>query len=152
MLTLVALVVGGITLFVWVGLVRQEFVFGLARMVTVMVIACPHALALAIPLVVAVSTSLSARSGLLIKDRDGFEQARNVQAILFDKTGTLTQGKFGVTDVVTLNGKMSQDDLLKYAASVETHSEHPIAKGVVTSAQKLCLSRGSSPFRVRGSG
>lgn len=76
-------------------------------MVTVMVIACPRALGLAIPLVVAVSTSLSAKSGLLIKNRDGFEQAHNVQAILFDKTGTLTQGKFGVTDIVALNGNLS---------------------------------------------
>lgn len=135
-LTIIALSVGGITLFVWVGLVRQEFVFGLARMVTVMVIACPHALGLAIPLVVAVSTSLSARNGLLIKNRDGFEQARNIQAILFDKTGTLTLGKFGVTDVVTMNSKVNEKELLKYAASIETHSEHPIAKGVVASVKE----------------
>jgi P-type Cu2+ transporter len=135
-LTIIALGAGGITLFIWVGLIRQEFVFGLARMVTVMVIACPHALGLAIPLVVAVSTSLAAKSGLLIKDRNGFEQARKVQAILFDKTGTLTQGKFGVTDIVTLNGKISQKDLLKYTASVETHSEHPIAKGIVSSVHE----------------
>jgi len=136
-LTIVALVVGGITLLVWIGPLGQEFVFGLARMVTVMVITCPHALGLAVPLVVAVSTSLSARSGLLIKDRDGFEQARNVQAILFDKTGTLTQGKFGVTDVVTLGDKMNSEDLLEYAASVEQHSEHPIAKGIVASAHDV---------------
>ncbi len=133
-LTIVALVVGITTLFIWIGPLGQDFVFGLARMVTVMVIACPHALGLAIPLVVAVSTSLSAKSGLLIKNRDGFEQARNVQAILFDKTGTLTQGKFGITDMITLNGKISQEEMLKYAASVEANSEHPIAKGIVTSA------------------
>jgi P-type Cu2+ transporter len=136
-LTIVALVVGGITLLVWIGPLGQEFVFGLARMVTVMVITCPHALGLAVPLVVAVSTSLSARSGLLIKDRDGFEQARNVQAILFDKTGTLTQGKFGVTDIVTFGDKMNSEDLLEYAASVEQHSEHPIAKGIVASAHEI---------------
>jgi P-type Cu2+ transporter len=136
-LTIVALVVGGITLLVWIGPLRQEFVFGLARMVTVMVITCPHALGLAVPLVVAVSTSLSARSGLLIKDRDGFEQARNVQAILFDKTGTLTQGKFGVTDIVTFGDKMNSEDLLEYAASVEQHSEHPIAKGIIASAHEV---------------
>jgi P-type Cu2+ transporter len=136
-LTIVALVVGGITLLVWIGPLGQDFVFGLARMVTVMVITCPHALGLAVPLVVAVSTSLSARSGLLIKDRDGFEQARNVQAILFDKTGTLTQGKFGVTDIVTLGDKMNSEDLLEYAASVEQHSEHPIAKGIVASAHEV---------------
>jgi Cu2+-exporting ATPase len=131
-LTIVALGVGVITLLVWVVLLRQDFVFGLSRMVTVMVITCPHALGLAIPLVVAVSTSLSAKKGLLIKNRDGFERARKVQAVLFDKTGTLTQGKFGVTDVIVLNGKMDKEDLVKYAASVETHSEHPVAKGIVS--------------------
>ncbi len=135
-LTIVALSVGVITLFVWIGAAGQDFVFGLTRMVTVMVIACPHALGLAIPLVVAVSTSLSAKSGLLIKNRDGFELARKVQAILFDKTGTLTLGRFGVTDVVTLDGGTSQAELLKYAASIEARSEHPIAKGIVASARE----------------
>lgn len=135
-LTIAALTVGAITLFVWLGIVHKEFVFALARMVTVMVIACPHALGLAIPLVVAVSTSLSARSGLLIKNRDGFEQARKVSAILFDKTGTLTLGKFGVTDVIPLNGKMNDREILKYAASLEAHSEHPIAKGIVSSTKE----------------
>lgn len=129
-LTIVALGVGALTLFVWIGPLGQDFVFGLARMVTVMVIACPHALGLAIPLVVAVSTSLSAKHGLLIKNRDGFEQARNVQAVLFDKTGTLTEGKFGVTDIVTF-GSLGRDDLMRYAASIEAHSEHPIAKAIV---------------------
>ncbi len=135
-LTIVALGAGGLTLFVWVGLLGREFVFGLARMVTVMVIACPHALGLAIPLVVAVSTSVSAKAGLLIKNRDAFEQARKVSAILFDKTGTLTQGKFGVTDVIPLDGKMDDKEILKYAASIENHSEHPIAKGVISSAKE----------------
>jgi P-type Cu2+ transporter len=133
-LVIVALAGGIITLLVWVGVIRQEFIFGLTRMVTVMVIACPHALGLAIPLVVAVSTSISARNGLLIKNRDGFEQARNIQAVLFDKTGTLTQGQFGVTDIITLNGQMNNDELLKYTASIEHHSEHPIARGIVASA------------------
>ena len=149
-LTIVALGVGGMTLFVWVGLIGQEFVFGLARMVTVMVIACPHALGLAIPLVVAVSTSLSARSGLLIKNRDGFEQARNIQAILFDKTGTLTRGEFGVTDIVTLDGQMGREDLLKYAASVETNSEHPIARGIVTSARETLPVEGFKAIPGKG--
>ena len=134
-LTIVALGGGAITLFAWIGPLGQDFVFGLARMVTVMVIACPHALGLAIPLVVAVSTSLSAKSGLLIKNRDGFEQARTIQAILFDKTGTLTQGKFGVTDTILLGKKMTESDLLQYAASVEAHSEHPIARGIVAAAE-----------------
>jgi len=149
-LTVVALVVGISTLFAWIGPLGQDFVFGLARMVTVMVIACPHALGLAIPLVVAVSTSLSAKSGLLIKDRDGFEQARKIQAILFDKTGTLTRGKFGVTDIITLNGKISKEDLLKYAASVETNSEHPIAKGIVSSTRETWHVEGFRAFPGKG--
>jgi Cu2+-exporting ATPase len=135
-LTLTALGVGGVTLFVWIGPLGREFVFGLSRMVTVMVITCPHALGLAVPLVVAISTSLSAKSGLLIKNRDGFEQARNIQAVLFDKTGTLTEGRFGVTDVVGLDGTTDREELLEYAASVETNSEHPIARGLVASAGK----------------
>ena len=100
-----------------------------------MVITCPHALGLAVPLVVAVSTALSARNGLLIKNRDNFELARKIQAILFDKTGTLTKGEFGVTDVITLDPGIKEDELLKYTASVEAHSEHPIAKGIVASSK-----------------
>jgi P-type Cu2+ transporter len=134
-LVLVALLGGIITIVIWAGLIGQSFVFGLTRMVTVMVIACPHALGLAIPLVVAVSTTISAKNGLLIKNRDGFEQARNIQAVLFDKTGTLTQGKFGVTDVITFNEHLSSEELLKYTASVEHHSEHPIAQGIMASAK-----------------
>jgi Cu2+-exporting ATPase len=133
-LTIISITVGIVTLFVWLFAAHREFVFALSRMVTVMVITCPHALGLAIPLVVAVSTSMSARSGLLIKNRDGFEQARNVSAVLFDKTGTLTLGKFGVTDVIALDGQMNDKEILKYAASIEAHSEHPIAKAIVSSA------------------
>ena len=133
-LTIIAISVGAITLFAWLFIAQREFVFALSRMVTVMVITCPHALGLAIPLVVSVSTSVSAKAGLLIKNRDGFEQARRVSAILFDKTGTLTLGEFGVTDIISLNGKMNDKEILQYAASIETHSEHPIAKGIVTSA------------------
>ena len=136
-LTVIAISVGLITLGIWLSVAHREFVFALSRMVTVMVITCPHALGLAIPLVVAVSTSVSAKAGLLIKNRDGFEQARKVSAVLFDKTGTLTEGKFGVTDVVGLNGKMEDAELLKYAASIETNSEHPIAKAIVASAKDV---------------
>jgi Cu2+-exporting ATPase len=135
-LTIISISVGLITLFTWLFLAQREFVFALSRMVTVMVITCPHALGLAIPLVVAVSTSVSAKAGLLIKNRDGFEQARNIQAVLFDKTGTLTKGEFGVTDVITLNGNMDDKEILKYAASIENHSEHPIAKGIVASTEE----------------
>jgi Cu2+-exporting ATPase len=132
-LTIIALSVGGLTMFVWLGIAKQEFVFALERTVTVMVIACPHALGLAVPLVVAVSTAISAKNGLLIRNRVAFEAARNIQAIIFDKTGTLTEGKFGVTDTVVLDGDISEQELLRYAASVEAHSEHPIAQGIVAS-------------------
>ncbi len=132
-LTIIALTSGAITMFVWLAIVHQDFVFALERTVTVMVITCPHALGLAIPLVVAVSTAISARNGLLIRNRAAFEAARNLQAIIFDKTGTLTQGTFGVTDTVLLNSKLDESELLDYAAAVEQNSEHPIAKGIVGS-------------------
>lgn len=133
-LTIVALGGGAITIFVWLAIAHKDFAFALERTVTVMVIACPHALGLAVPLVVAVSTALSASNGLLIRDRAAFEKARNIQAIIFDKTGTLTEGKFGVTDSIIFDKDMNGEELLKYAASVEAHSEHPIAKGIVSSA------------------
>jgi P-type Cu2+ transporter len=133
-LTIVALGGGAITMFVWLAVAQKDFAFALERTVTVMVIACPHALGLAVPLVVAVSTALSAGNGLLIRDRAAFEKARNIQAIIFDKTGTLTEGKFGVTDTIIFDKGTIGEELLKYAASVEAHSEHPIAKGIVSSA------------------
>ena len=134
-LTIIALSVGAITIFVWLTIIHQDFPFALERMVTVMVITCPHALGLAVPLVVAVSTGISARNGLLIRNRAAFEKARKIQAILFDKTGTLTEGKFGVTDIISFESDIDEKSLLKYAASVETHSEHPIAKGIVLSSK-----------------
>lgn len=134
-LTIIALSAGAITLFVWLALVRKDFAFALERTVTVMVITCPHALGLAVPLVVAVSTALAAGSGLLIRNRAAFEKARNIQAIIFDKTGTLTEGKFGVTDKIAFANDIKEDELLKYAASVEAHSEHPIAKCIAESVQ-----------------
>jgi Cu2+-exporting ATPase len=134
-LTAIALVGGALTLFVWLAIMNQNFAFALERTVTVMVIACPHALGLAIPLVVAVSTALAAKHGLLVRNRAAFENARNIQAVIFDKTGTLTEGKFGVTEVIALDGNITTQELLKYAASVEAHSEHPIAKGVVNSSK-----------------
>ena len=135
-MVLVALGGGIVTLLVWVGPAGKDFIFGLARMVTVMVIACPHALGLAIPLVLAVSTSLAAKNGLLIKDRDGFEMARNVRAVLFDKTGTLTYGKLRVTDIIVLNDSHTEDGILKYVASVEHHSEHPIGRAIAGAAKE----------------
>ncbi len=131
-LTVIAIGGGTVTLVAWLGAGR-EFSFALERMVTVMVITCPHALGLAVPLVVAVSTALSARNGLLIRDRSAFERARDLDAVVFDKTGTLTEGRFGVTDVVPLAGR-TEHDVLRLAAALESRSEHPIALGIVRAA------------------
>jgi Cu2+-exporting ATPase len=136
-LTIIAIAGGAITLATWLG-VGRDFGFALERAVTVMVIACPHALGLAVPLVVAVSTALSARSGLLLRDRSAFERARNLDAVVFDKTGTLTQGRFGVTDIIVLDNRR-EDDALRLAASVESQSEHPVAAGIVRTAQQRGL-------------
>jgi Cu2+-exporting ATPase len=136
-LTIIALSAGAITLAIWLA-VGKEFAFSLGRMVTVMVITCPHALGLAIPLVVAVSTAMAAGTGLLIRDRSAFERARKLEAVVFDKTGTLTEGRFGVTDVVSLNER-SSEELLRMAASLESQSEHPIAEGIVQAAQERRL-------------
>ena len=132
-LTAVALGGGAVTLAAWLA-TGVSFPFALARAVTVMVIACPHALGLAVPLVVAVSTALSAANGLLIRDRSAFERARALDAIVFDKTGTLTEGRFGVTDVIPLDNR-GEEDVLRLAASLESQSEHPIAAGIVRGVQ-----------------
>ncbi|HSN54478.1 MAG TPA: copper-translocating P-type ATPase [Candidatus Sulfomarinibacteraceae bacterium] len=132
-LTVIALSVGALTLAAWI-LVGRELVFALERSVTVMVITCPHALGLAIPLVVAVSTAIGARSGLLIRDRSSFERARLLDAVVFDKTGTLTEGRFEVSDVVAL-GEDGEDRVLATAAAVERDSEHSIARGIVERAE-----------------
>jgi len=135
-LTLIAITAGATTLVVWLTVFDRDFEFSLERTVTVMVITCPHALGLAVPLVVAVSTALSAANGLLIRNRAAFERARNVQAIIFDKTGTLTKGEFGVTEVLVLDGDMEEDEILQYAASVEANSEHPIARAIANAAEE----------------
>ena len=135
-LTIIALISGFSTLIVWIIMTSLGFEFALERAVTVMVAACPHALGLAVPLVVAVSTALSAQNGLLIRNRASFEQSRDINAIIFDKTGTLTLGKFGVTNVVPLSNEFNENEILKYAASLESYSEHPIAKGIVNSAKE----------------
>ena len=129
-LTVIALACGGVTLIVWLGFVGRDFAFSLERTVTVMVITCPHALGLAVPLVVAVSTALSAKNGLLIRNRAAFEKGRHIGAVIFDKTGTLTEGRFGVTETLSFSNKFSEDDVLSYAAAVESQSEHPIAQGI----------------------
>ncbi|HUF22097.1 MAG TPA: heavy metal translocating P-type ATPase [Burkholderiales bacterium] len=140
-LTLIALGVGTLTLVVWIAL-GAGLPFAMERMVTVMVIACPHALGLAVPLVVAVSTSLAANSGLLIRDRAAFERARNLNAVLFDKTGTLTEGRFGVTDVVAFT-ESTEREVIEIAAALESHSEHPIALGIVTHAREKQINAGN---------
>lgn len=135
-LTIIALTAGAVTMFSWLMFTGQSFNFALTRTVTVMVITCPHALGLAIPLVVAVSTALSAKHGLLIRNRTAFENARNIQAIIFDKTGTLTKGEFGVTDTILFDDSTDEKEALKLAATVESESEHPIAAGIVSSSEK----------------
>ncbi len=149
-LTFIALGAGGITMFLWLFFTTKNFAFALERTVTVMVITCPHALGLAVPLVVAVSTAISAKNGLLIRNRAAFEHARNIQAVIFDKTGTLTEGKFGVTDTVIYDSSYKEDDILTLAASVETNSEHPIARGIVSSAKKTFSVKNFKSITGRG--
>lgn len=138
-LTITAISVGLITLLAWIG-IKADLGFAVERMVTVMVIACPHALGLAIPLVVAVSTALSAKNGFIVRSRSAFERARSIDVIVFDKTGTLTTGKFGVTDVILFDesGK-DEEEILRVAASLEQHSEHPISHGIVEAAKNRGL-------------
>ena len=128
-LTILALTAGFGTFFIWLALGR-ELSFALERMVTVMVICCPHALGLAIPLVAAISTSISAKNGLLIRNRTAFEDARKISTIVFDKTGTLTKGSHAVTRIVSLSNTYPEEDILRYASSVERPSEHHISKGL----------------------
>lgn len=137
-LTVVAIVSGAATLVAWLALGRSAS-FALERMVTVLVIACPHALGLAVPLVTAISTSLAARNGLLVKNRLALESARNIDVVLFDKTGTLTTGRHGVADVWPVQN-LGETDLLKIAAALEASSEHPIASAVVAKAKERGLS------------
>ncbi|WP_461181356.1 heavy metal translocating P-type ATPase, partial [Virgibacillus kimchii] len=129
-----ALFAGFATLIIWL-LLGHSLDVAIERMVTVMVITCPHALGLAAPLVVAVSTTISAKKGLLIRNRANFEGARILNAVVFDKTGTLTKGEFGVTDIVPGKG-YNEEEVLMFAASLEQNSEHPIASGIVNSSKE----------------
>lgn len=137
-LTLIAIVAGITTFLVWY-LSGKDLAFSIERMVTVIVICCPHALGLAVPLVVAKSTALSAKHGLLIKNRTAFENARKITTLVFDKTGTLTVGKFQVVRFVSHNDKYTKEQILQYAAALEQNSEHPIATGITTKAKELKL-------------
>ncbi|MDY2586022.1 copper-translocating P-type ATPase [Winogradskyella aquimaris] len=129
-LTYIALAIGFGTLAVWL-ILGFPFVYALERMVTVMVIACPHALGLAIPLVVAISTAVSAQNGLLIRNRTAFEESRKISALLFDKTGTLTKGDFGVTRIESVHPSYSSEEILRLSSALEQSSEHPIAVGII---------------------
>ncbi|CAD2074845.1 heavy metal translocating P-type ATPase [Phocicoccus schoeneichii] len=129
----IALAAGIITFIVWIS-IGATIDTAIMRLVTVLVIACPHALGLAAPLVISVSTSLAAKHGLLIRKRPQFEKARKINAVIFDKTGTLTEGEFGVTDIQTFNN-IEENILLSYAATVENDSEHPIARGILNEAK-----------------
>jgi len=152
-LTYIALTVGFGTLFVWWLMLDQPLNFAIERMVTVMVVACPHALGLAVPLVVAVSTSLSAGNGLLIRDRAAFERARHLDAVVFDKTGTLTEGRFGVSDIVLL-GDGDENQELAFAAAAESQSEQPIAHGIVAEAKSrsIAIPKASDVSNITGEG
>ena len=135
-LTYIALTTGFGTLAVWL-ILGEPFVFALERMVTVMVIACPHALGLAVPLVVAISTAVSAQNGLLIRNRTAFEESRKITAILFDKTGTLTTGVFGVIRFEAINPDLKKEEILRLASALEQTSEHPIAVGIINKVKEL---------------
>jgi Cu2+-exporting ATPase len=137
-LTFVAIAAAALTLVAWL-LAGSEPAFVIERVVTVLVIACPHALGLAVPLVVAISTALGAKNGLLVRDRRGLEEARTVTAVFFDKTGTLTRGEFRVVETTTVTG-VSEEQALALAAAVEHDSEHTIAQGIVKSAEERRLS------------
>lgn len=133
-LTIIAITVGITTLIAWL-VIRRDPAFAIERMVTVLVIACPHALGLAMPLVIAISTTLGARNGLLVRKRRGLEEARNLDIVVMDKTGTLTRGEFGVVQVDVVQG-LTDGQALSIAAAVEADSEHPIAQGILKGAQE----------------
>lgn len=138
-LTIIALVAGVATFLYWY-FTGQSLAFAMERMVTVIVICCPHALGLAVPLVVAKSTALSAKNGLLIKNRTAFENSRKITTIVFDKTGTLTVGKFEVTKIISLRDGFSQNEIIRLASALEQKSEHPIATGILQKAKDLSIS------------
>lgn len=139
----IALGAGFLTLAVWLAL-GNPFDYSLERMVTVMIISCPHALGLAVPLVVAISTAISAKNGLLIRNRTAFENSRKITTVIFDKTGTLTKGEFGVTRFTSVSDEYSDEDVLKIAAALENNSEHPIASGILKKADEKDIKPGEA--------
>ena len=137
-LTIIAIVAGIATFLYWY-LTGQSLAFAMERMVTVIVICCPHALGLAVPLVVAKSTALSAKNGLLVKNRTAFENARKITTIVFDKTGTLTVGKFEVSKIVSLQTAFNENEIIRLASALEQKSEHPIATGILQKVKELSI-------------
>ena len=135
-LTVIA-ILAGISTFLYWYLTGQTLAFAMERMVTVIVICCPHALGLAVPLVVAKSTAIAAKSGLLIKNRTAFENARKITTIVFDKTGTLTVGKFEVSKIISLKIEISEEEIIRLASALEQKSEHPIATGILQKVKDL---------------
>ncbi|TSA45808.1 cadmium-translocating P-type ATPase [bacterium] len=133
-LTLIAITIGTITFVTWLALGR-DIAFAIERTATVLIIACPHALGLAVPLVVAISTALSAQNGLLIRNRTAFENSRKITTIIFDKTGTLTKGTFSVKKIYASDSNYSEDKILQIASALEQNSEHPIARAIIAEAQ-----------------
>ena len=141
MLTYIAIGAGFTTLITW-SFISGDATFAIARMATVMVIACPHALGLATPLVVARSTAISAQNGLLIRNKTAFENAGSIDTIVFDKTGTLTKGEFGVDHIQSIKKTLSDNALLKLAATLEQNSEHPIGRGIINAAKHQGITMG----------
>ncbi|MEE8357912.1 MAG: copper-translocating P-type ATPase [Candidatus Hydrothermarchaeales archaeon] len=134
-LTLTAIIVGVGTFIYWYLIAGMGSLFALTLAITVVVIACPHALGLAIPTVTSISTTLGAKNGMLVKDANALEQAKNIDIIVFDKTGTLTKGEFGVTDIINV-GDWSETELLATVAAIESNSEHVIGRGIVAKAKE----------------
>ncbi len=139
-LTLVAITIGTITLITWIALGR-DVAFAIERTATVLIIACLHALGLAVPLVVVISTTLSAQNGLLIRNRTAFENSRRITTIIFDKTGTLTKGTFSVKNIYVLDNSYDEDKILQIAEALEQNSEHPIARAILAEAGNRKLSK-----------
>lgn len=152
-LTIIAIVVGVLTFFYWLVINPQGAIFAATLAVSVIVVTCPHALGLAIPVVTTVTSQVAAKNGILISDMQGFEVARNVTYVVFDKTGTLTEGTFAVTKIAP-SGRTTERELLAVAAAVEEHSQHPIAKGIVEEAKrhKLTITRGEKFLSFPGKG
>ena len=152
-LTLLAISAGLVTLGAWL-IAGRNLAFSIERMATVMVITCPHALGLAIPLVVSVSTTKAAQNGLLIRNQTAFENAGQISTLVFDKTGTLTQGEFGVESIELVDNTWHKEKLLQWAASLEEYSEHPIGQGILSEADRLDLKlKDAKDFRaIKGKG